>query len=352
MTVTSRNFGRLPDGRAATLYTIEAPGRLVVSVSNYGGIVTSVRAPDRNGAFDEITLAYDTLEEYLSGHPYFGATVGRVANRVSGGGFELDGHRYDITRNQGTLHLHGGSVGFDKHLFSSEPISDNDRAGVRLTLVSPDGDEGYPGELTVAVTITVDATGTLSFHYRATTTSPTPVNVTNHTYWNLAGVGTILAHLLQLHSDHVVAVDRESVPAGELVEVAGTPFDFRAPKAIGRDFAAVAELPQGGYDHCYAIRGWSPGEPATLLPVAEVWSTQTGRRVTVRSTCPGVQFYSGNNLAGWRGRSGETLTGQEAFCLETQFYPDSVNRPEFPSTILRPGETWDHRTEYAFAGDA
>ncbi len=350
--ITTREFGRLPDGRAADLFSLDNGNGIRISITNYGGIITSVTMPDRNGDIGEITLAYDTLEPYLARHPYFGAMIGRVANRISNGGFTIDGTRYDLSTNTGALQLHGGFSGFDRKLFTAESFRSGDVLGVRLETTSSDGEEGYPGNLKVIIVVSLDGSGVLRFDYEAQTDRPTPVNLTNHTYWNLAGTGKVLNHELVLHADRSVVTDERSVPTGELRPVSNSFMDFRQKKPIGRDFPEAAKMPCRGYDFCYCISGWDARNRLQLLPVAEVYSPESGRSMTVRSNCPGVQLYTGNNLPGVRDRNGAILEGQEAFCLETQHYPDSVNQPEFPSTILRPDDVYSQHTEYELTVDS
>lgn len=338
----------MSDGSAAELFTLRADNGFQVSVTNYGAIITSVLAPDRNGKLGEVTLAFNSLEEYLGGHPYYGAFVGRVANRISGGGFTVDGTRYTVAVRPNGVHLHGGTRGFDKQLYRATVSSEADSATVTFERTSPDGEEGYPGNVQVACALTVTSDATLRFEYRARTDAATPVNLTNHSYWNLAGTGTILDHELQLWCDALVETDALSVPTGRILPTAGTPFDFAQAKTIRRDFAAVAELPTRGYDHCLCVQGWQDGAVPELLPVAALRDPVSGRTMEVHSSCPGVQVYSGNNLVGQKGRDGSVLKGQEALCLETQFYPDSVNQPAFPSTILRPGQEFHHVTVHRF----
>ncbi len=345
--VTRHDFGRLPDGETAELFVLDNGKGLTVSVTDYGGIITSVRTPDRSGAVGEITLAHDTLEEYLAGHPYYGALVGRVCNRISGGGFTIDGSRYDIASNSGSLHLHGGVRGFDKYRYETRTETDGDGALLHLERTSPDGEEGYPGALQVRHTIGVTEDMRLIMEFVATTDAPTVVNLTNHTYWNLAGRGTIMDHELRLAVDAVAEVTG-GVPSGRLVPVAGGPFDFSTWKSVERDLDAVIAGGANGYDHSLRIVGWQPGEPK-LREAARVRSHASGREMVVSTTYPDVHFYSGNNLPGRLGRRGESLSGHEALCLECQFFPDSPNRPEFPPIILRPGRTYRHRTEHLFS---
>ena len=347
--ITSRDFGRLPDGRTASLYTIDNGSGISVSLSDYGGIITSIITPDAKGTGGEITLSYDELDRFLAGHPYFGAMIGRVGNRVSGGGFTLDGDFYPISTNAGDIQLHGGFEGFDKKLFRADEISTNGAAGIRLSLTSPDGEEGYPGNLDVTISVTLSSDGVLALEYDATTDRATPINLTNHTYWNLEGSGTVFDQELELNADRVVMTDDRSIPTGELRDVSGSCFDFRKQKTIGRDFDEAKRMATGGYDHCFCVTGWDEGTPDRLLPAATAIAPESGRTMSVWTTLPGFQLYTANKLKGKLDRNGAVLSGHEAFCIETQYYPDSVNRPEFPEAILRPGERFHHRTEYRFS---
>jgi aldose 1-epimerase len=355
VSIEKRAFGRLPDGTAVDLFVLTNSAGVSVSVMTYGAIITSVQTPDRNGRVGEISLARNTLEEYLGGHPYYGALVGRVCNRISHGGFTLDETFHPVANNAGELHLHGGVKGFDRQIYRTEVEADADRGTVHFVRVSPDGEEGYPGNLSLRYSVTLDEGMRLTLRYEATTDRPTVVNLTNHCYWNLSGEPAILGHEMRIPASRVLEM-AGMIPTGQFLPVAGTgttgAFDFTDWKAIGRDIAALEDTAAGGYDHSYAIDGWEPdasGEVEPVLrPAAEVRSGLTGRTLSVRTSYPAVHFYSGNNLPGEIGRNGETLTGREAFCLECQFFPDSPNRPEFPSIRLEPGETYRHVTEHTF----
>ncbi len=346
--VSSREFGRLPDGMVAELFSIRNNRRTEVNLTNWGGIITSVRTVDRDGTLGEITLARDTLREYLEGHPYYGALVGRVANRISRGGFTLDGTRYPLPSNLGDLHLHGGVRGFDKQIYHAEVIREDRRAGVTLSRTSPAGEEGYPGELLARCTVTLSDDDVLRFTFDAETDHATVVNLTNHCYWNLSGEATILDHELYLAADGVAETDRQAVPTGRLLPVAEGPFDFSAWKPIRPGFEELQRVGVNGFDHSLAIAGWSENAAAELRETAAVRSVRSGRMMTVSTTYPAVHFYSGNNLAGETGRHSGKLRGQEALCLECQYFPDAPNRPEFPSIVLRPGERYHHVTEHRF----
>ena len=347
MHISKQPFGRLSDGSAVDLYHVDTENGLSVSLISYGGLLTSVQSADKTGNMGEITLSHDTIEPFEAGHPFFGAFVGRIANRISGGGFTLDGVRYPLFTKEDGIHLHGGKRGFDKYLYDIEVEEKEREVLLHCTRLSPAGEEGYPGALKVRYTVGVRDDNTLFFEYRARTDAPTVFNPTNHTYWNLGGA-KIVDHLITLHSDRVVEVDRSFIPTGRLLDVADGPFDFRAPKAVCEDFGSVLSTGANGYDHSFAINGWS-GEEWKLRKAAHVYSPESGREMTVSTSFPDVHFYTGNNLIGGKGRGGVPLSGQEALCLECQFFADSPNRPEFPSVVLRPGEEYYHRTEHAFS---
>lgn len=357
--VTSRSFGTLPDGRDVTLFHVTSPTGMQMHVTNYGGIITSLTAPDRNGDFEDVVLGYETLEEYLRETPYFGAIVGRYGNRIAKGQFELDGERYVLARNDGDNHLHGGLVGFDKVLWEASPISRGSDYGIVFTYESPDGEEGYPGTLSAEVTYLLTADNRLVVSYRATTDKATPVNLTQHTYFNLAGPGSdsILDHELMIAAEHFTPIDAGFIPTGEIRPVDGTPFDFLAATAIGaRIDEADQQLTNGlGYDHNFVLSSDAAvqsSDAADLHLAARVRDPESGRVMEVHTTEPGVQFYSGNFLDGSLiGKSGNVYEHRSGFCLETQHFPDSPNKPEFPSTILRPGETYESQTVFVFKAD-
>ena len=343
-------FGALPDGRTADLYTLTNARGLTVKITNYGGIVTHLLAPDRNGKAEDIVLGYDSLAGYLKKTPYFGALVGRYGNRIAKGKFTLDGKTYTLAANNGPNHLHGGLVGFDKVLWT---VTDTTAPNVlNLSYLSKDGEEGYPGDLAVQVTYTLTDDNVLRMDYRATTDQPTVVNLTNHTYFNLTGNvrRDILDHELFIKASRFVPVDKTLIPNGPPRPVQNTPFDFTTPHKIGERINADDEQIRfgGGYDHC-----WVFDQPATgtaqLVTVAEAYEPASGRTVQVRTTEPAVQFYSGNFLDGTiTGKGGVVYRQRYGFCLETEHYPDSPNRPDFPSVVLRPGQEYRTSTEYVF----
>ncbi len=346
------SFGVTPDGQSVDAFTLRNVHGLEARVITYGGIVMSLRAPDRAGRFDDVVLGFDTLDGYLRDSPYFGAIVGRYGNRIAGGRFTLDGTAHQLATNDGKHHLHGGVRGFDRVVWRAEPP--DRRHGAVLTLVhtSPDGDEGYPGTLAARVTYALSDANELTVDYRATTDRATHVNLTQHTYFNLAGDGVrdVLDHELTIYASRYTPVDVTLIPTGELAPVEETPFDFRDATAIGARIDHPHEqLRNGrGYDHNFVLDRNADG---SLALAARVTEPRTGRSVGVSTTEPGVQFYSGNFLgqvgAGIRGKAGRTYGARYGFCLETQHFPDSPNKPHFPSTVLRPGEEYHSRTVFA-----
>jgi len=354
LTYETRPFGTTPDGEPVDLITLRSPSGVELDVTTYGGIVTRLLAPDRDGKLADVVLGHEWLEAYLAGAPYFGAIVGRYGNRIANGRFTLDGAEYALVRNNGPNHLHGGDRGFDKVVWSSEPYSTETESGIVLTHVSPDGDQGYPGELTVRVTYALTVDGDLRIDYEATTDAPTVVNLTHHGYWNLAGhgAGDILDHELTVHADHITPVDESLIPTGELRPVEGTPFDFREARAIGTRIETDDEQMEfgGGYDHNFVLSGWD--DDGVLRMAAVLRDPVSERKMEVLTTEPGLQFYSGNFLDGSDiGKGGVVYEHRAGLCLETQHFPDSPNQPGFPSTVLRPGETYRSTTVYRFSAE-
>ncbi|WP_337060412.1 aldose epimerase family protein [Kineococcus sp. G2] len=350
-TVSTEAWGNLPDGTPVERYTLTG-GDVTVRILTYGGIVQSLEFPDREGRTANVVLGFDDLEGYLAGNnpgPYFGALIGRYGNRIAGGRFTLDGAEHQLPLNDGPNSLHGGDDSFDKRVWDAEALPGHHTAGLRLTLVSPDGDQGYPGTLTTEVTYTLDRFSQLTIDYRATTDAPTVVNLTNHSYWNLAGegTGTIYDHELTIHADAYTPVDATLIPTGEIAPVAGTPMDFRDPTAVG---ARIREPFQQilfgrGYDHNWVLDRESTDE---LEEAAVLHDPASGRTLTVSTTEPGLQFYSGNFLDGTLvGTSGKVYRQGDGLALETQHFPDSPNQPGFPSTVLRPGEEYRSTTVFA-----
>jgi aldose 1-epimerase len=350
--VTQVPFGRTPDGAPVDLFTLSNANGVEIRTISYGAIIVSVRVPDRKGTLDDVVLGFDTFDGYIAGHPFFGAIVGRYANRIARGRFALDGKMFQLATNNGPNHLHGGVKGFDKRLWRAEPVHRGGNTGVAYTLTSPDGDEGYPGTLTVRVTYTLGPSNELSIDYDATTDKPTPINLTQHAYFNLAGDGSgdILGHELTIDADRFTPVNEGLIPTGGLAPVEGTPFDFRTSTSIGaRIDADDLQLRYGkGYDHNWVINHRDP-PGAGLAHAARLVDPKTGRTLDVSTTEPGLHFYTGNSLDGRiRGKSGRVYRPRLGLCLETQHFPDSPNQPNFPSTILRPGERYRSRTIFAF----
>jgi aldose 1-epimerase len=340
------DFGKTKDGKEVHLFTLSNGRGMTVKLIDYGATLIGVEVPDKNGKIANVTLGFPTLAGYLERHPYFGSTVGRYGNRIAGGKFKLDGKEYTLATNNGPNHLHGGIKGFDAVLWKAEPLAGGNPA-VKFTYTSPDGEEGYPGKLDVAVTYTLTPNNELRIDYEAKTDKPTVVNLTNHAYWNLggAGSGTILDHELTLTADKYLPIDDTSIPTGKPAEVKGTPFDFTETHTIGERIEDVKKDPHKtkGYDHCYVLRG----QDGKLALAATVKDPKSGRVMEILTTEPGVQLYCGNFLGGGAGEAG--YKQHEAFCLETQHYPDSPNQPAFPSTTLKPGETYQSTTVHKFS---
>jgi aldose 1-epimerase len=340
-------FGTMPSGEPVELFTLTNPQGIEVRAITYGGIIVSLRTPDRDGRPGDVVLGYDSLDGYLRESPYFGAIIGRYGNRIARARFTLDGRIHQLAANNGVNHLHGGVRGFDKVLWAGEPLTTDSTVGVVFTYVSPDGEEGYPGTLTARVTYTLTDDGRLEFDYLATTDRATPVNLTQHSYFNLAGAGDILGHELMVAAGRYTPVDSTLIPTGELAPVDGTPFDFRIPTAIGARIGADHEqLANGlGYDHNFVLDRDAPG----LMLAARVVEPASGRTLDIWTTEPGLQFYSGNFLDGSiTGKGGRVYGYRTGFCLETQHFPDSPNQPAFPSTILRPGAEYRSSTVLRF----
>lgn len=340
------------DFSSIKLYKLKNAHGVEVHVTNFGAIITSIVVPDRAGKMGDIALGYHDVSGYINAvdKPYFGAIVGRYGNRIAGGKFTVDGQEYKLATNNGPNSLHGGVIGFDKVVWDAEPKVGADGQQVVLKYLAKDREEGYPGNLQVQVTYTLNDKNQLLVDYHATTDKATPVNLTQHTYFNLKGEGNgdILGHELTLHASRYTPVDETMIPTGELAPVAGTPFDFRKSKAIGRDIEQNHEQLQfgGGFDHNWVLDG-----PAKQLQMAaEVYEPGTGRVMTIMTTEPGIQFYCGNFLDGrLKGKSGQAYVHRGGFCLETQHFPDSPNQPNFPSTILKPGQVYQTQTVFQFS---
>ena len=340
-------FGTMPDGKPVEQFTLTNRHGVEVKAIGYGGIITSLRVPDRTGRLDDIVLGFDTLEPYLKNDPFFGAIIGRYGNRIGKAQFAVDGKTYKLAANNGPNHLHGGLKGFDKVLWAVELVAGSN--AIAFSRTSPDGEEGYPGNLRVRVTYTLTDANELVVEYRASTDKATTVNLTQHSYFNLAGQasGDILGHQLMLNADRYTPVDDALIPTGELAPVSDTPFDFRKPTAIGaRINNDHPQLKAGkGYDHNWVLNRKGSG----LQLAARVTELKSGRTLEIATTEPGIQFYSGNFLDGTlKGKAGAVYARRTGFCLETQHYPDSPNKPNFPSTTLRPGAEYQTRTVFTF----
>jgi len=334
---SSKIFGTLPDGRQAHLFTFKNEEGLEIQLSNFGGIITKILMPDRNGQVEDIVLGFDTLSAYLENPPYFGAMIGRVAGRISGAAFTLDNKVYLLSKNNNGGHLHGGTEGFNKKLWQLVSFSKN-----KLTLkyISPDGEEGYPGNLEVEVSYSLQNNNELHIEYTAQTDHPTPINLTNHSYFNLRDEGNVLDQRVEIAADKYLESDENIFPTGKLLSVKNTVFDFRKAKTIGQDIDETA----GGYDHVFVL----DKKPDDFTFAARASDPQSGRSLEVYTTQPGLVFYTANFLEDCKGKNGEHYQKQAGFCFEAQHFPDSPNRPEFPDIILRPGEIYRELSVYKF----
>jgi len=342
MSIEKKPFGALPDGTAVEIYTLENSNGLEAKIMTYGATLVSMKTPDRNGVLDDIVLGRDTIADYIEASPYFGAIVGRCANRIAHGRFLLDGEAYTLAANDGEHHLHGGVKGFDKVVWHAEALRHD--GAVRFTYLSRDGEEGYPGNLSVTVTYALTEENELKIFYKAETDKATPVNLTHHSYFNLAGQGSgdILGHELFLNAEFFTPVDAGLIPTGEIEAVTGTPWDFTIPHSIGREITRV----EGGYDHNFILNKAAD----ELSHAAAVYDPGSGRAMDIYTTEPGIQFYSGNFLDGSiTGKRGKVYRKHFGFCLETQHFPDSPNHPDFPSVILRPGNKLSSLTIHKFS---
>ncbi len=342
MKIELENYGKLEDGRIVKKSIIENENGIRVEIISYGGIITKIIVPDKNNKFSNIVLGFDSLNGYLKNTPYFGAIIGRYANRIKDAEFELFGEKYFLYKNDGENSLHGGLRGFDKRLWNMEIVKGKNAFGVKLSYLSKDGEEGYPGNLKVNVFYTLNNKNELKIEYKAKTDKPTIINLTNHSYFNLkdGGKTNILSHILKIDADYFTEVDENLIPTGKLLNVSKTPYDFRKPKAVGKDIKKV----KGGYDINYVLK-----KRKGLSLVAELYSPQSGRVLLVYTTQPGLQFYSGNFLDGKiKGHDGIFYKKHAGLCLETQHFPDSPHHKNFPSTLLMPGETFRQITVYKF----
>ncbi len=344
MSVSIGSFGKTTAGKPVDLYTLENANGAKAVIMNYGAIVTKLYVPDKDGNMADVVCGHETLAEYEAGHPYFGAIVGRYGNRIAKGKFTLDGVAYELAANNDENHLHGGDVGFDKKVWKAEAVETDNSVGVKLTYISPDGEEGYPGTLTSTVVYELTNNNELKISYEATTDKATVLNLTHHGYFNLGGhdSGDILGHVMMIAADRYTPVDEGLIPTGELAPVAGTVMDFTKPTAIG---ARIKDVAGGGYDHNYVLNS----QDGSMALAARVSESETGRVMEVYTTEPGIQFYTGNFLDGSNKGKGAVYNKHAAFCLETQHFPDSPNKPEFPSVVLKPGETYTHTTVYKFS---
>lgn len=349
MNISKQPFGKMPDGSAVNLYTLTNDNGMEVKITNYGGTIVSLVVPDQHGHLDDIVLGFDTLEEYLEKSPFFGCVAGRYANRIGQAKFILNGVEYALAKNDGDNHLHGGTVGFDKKVWAAEEVSGDDGVGLKLSYLSPDGEENYPGNLSVTVTYTLTNANEIKIDYHATTDKDTILTLTNHSYFNLAAgqAEDCLEHKLMLNALQFVPIDETLIPPGELRSVTGTPLDFTTPTVIGDrineddDQLRIAN----GYDQTWVLDNLE----GKLVLAARAYEPITGRMMEVYTTEPGIQFYSGNFLDGSiTGKGGIVYKQRYGFCLETQHYPDSPNKPHFPSTTLKPGDTYQTTTIYKF----
>ncbi len=348
--IEKKLFGKLSDGSEIFAYTLKNQNGMTAKIINYGAIVVSLTAPDKNGKFDDIVLGYDNLDSYVADNNYFGAIVGRYGNRIGKGKFLLEGKTYQLTINNGENHLHGGKTGFNKKVWSAEPIESETDPALKLTYVSKDREEGYPGTVTITVVYTLTKNNELKIEYTGTTDKTTIFNPTHHSYFNLSGNmnTTILDNELWINADKITPVDNSLITTGEYADVANTPMDFRSPKKVGKDINADFEqLKFGlGYDHNWVINGYNK----KVNKIASLYEAGSGRYMEMYSDQPGVQFYSGNFLDGTAaGKKGVKYQHRSALCLEAQCFPDSPNKPKFPSVILKPGEVYKQTTIYKFS---
>lgn len=348
MSIEKSDFGKTGDNQAVDLYTLTNTHGMVAKIMTFGAIMTELHVPDKHGKSEDVVLGFDNLKQYTDGHPFFGAIAGRVANRIAKGAFNLGGKEYHLDINNPPNSLHGGKIGFDKKVWKAVPIDTPNGPSLTLTYVSPDGEEGFPGTLTTNVTYTLTNNNELRIDYKAVTDKPTILNLTNHSYWNLHGAGSpkdILDHVMMINADNYTPVDATLIPTGEIAPVKGTIFDFTNGKPIGQDIEQTGGTPNG-YDHNFVLNG----QPDQLKMCAKVTDPDSGRTMEIWTTQPGVQFYTGNFLDGkLTGIGGVPYAIHYAFCLETQHFPDSINHPRFPSTVLSPGQIFTSTTIHRFS---
>jgi aldose 1-epimerase len=344
MSIEKDIFGKFDNGSEAEIFTLSNQTGIEAKITSFGATLVSLKLPDRNGKFADVVLGYDALDGYVNDTYYFGCTAGRVAGRISNAKFELDGKVYKLAANLGKNHIHGGLIGFNKVLWASQGFESGTSCGVTFNYSSPDGQEGYPGDLDVSVKYTLTDDNELKIYYEATASEKTVVNLTNHSYFNLAGHngGSVLGHKIQINADRFTELDKDLIPTGRICSVEGTPFDLRQLTPIGQDIGKL-EL---GYDLNFVLNKNLPEEFSFAAKVAE---PQSGRVMEIFTTEPAIQFYTGNFLDGVRGKAGAVYKKHEAFCLETQHFPDSPNRPDFPSVVLSPGEVYRHLTVHKFS---
>lgn len=349
--ITSSEFGTMPDGQEVREYTLKNEQGMEVSVINYGGRITHLKAPDKDGNYEDVVIGFDMLEQYLEDNPYFGALIGRYGNRIANGQFSLDGKEYQLPTNDGPNSLHGGDQGFDKVFWQVEEMSDSDKNTIKLTYSSADMEMGYPGKLETTVIYTLTDDNSLKVDYKATTDKKTVLNLTQHSYFNLSGDfdNPVVDHVVKLEADHYLPVNETLIPTGELRDVKGTPFDFREAKSIAEDLSENNDQLEiaGGYDHCWVLNDQDNG----MRKVASAYHEESGRFMEVSTDQPAIQFYTGNFLDGTLPQRGDNgmYAHRTGFCLETQHYPDAPNQEEFPSTVLNPGETYETTTVFSFS---
>ncbi|MEL0455869.1 aldose epimerase family protein [Flavobacteriaceae bacterium SZ-1-7] len=348
-TITKSDYGIMPDSTTVEQYVLKNANGVEMNVITFGGRITSLKVPNKNGEFENVVLGFDNLDDYLKDNPFFGALIGRFGNRIAKGKFTLNGEEYTLATNNGENHLHGGVDGYDRVVWTAEPIEDDKNPGLKLTYLSKDGEEGYPGNLNITVVYTVTDDNTLEVDYEATTDKATVINLTQHAYFNLTGDFSkdILDHEVVINADAFLPVDATLIPTGEIRKVEGTPFDFTTAKTVGKEINADNEQLKlgGGYDHCWVLNG----DKGTLRMAASAYDKGSGRLMEIFSTEPGIQFYTGNFLDGTLPMpNGGTYAHRTGFCLETQHYPDSPNQKNFPSVVLNPGETYKTKTTFNF----